>query len=47
MSNDMMTPAQKRANYYVSSGASRPLGDAAPLSVFHVFNSNTSSKRTL
>ena len=47
MSNNMITPVQKREDYYVSSGASRPLGDAAPLSVLHVFNSNTSSKRTL
>ena len=44
MSNNMITPVQKREDYYVSSGASRPLGDAAPLGVF---NSNTSSKRTL
>ena len=41
MSNDMMTPAQKRANYYVSSGAARPLGDTAPLGVFHVSPFNT------
>ena len=47
MSNNMITPVQKREDYYVSSWASRPLGDAAPLGVFHVFNSNTSSKRTL
>lgn len=47
MSNNMITPVQKREDYYVSSGASRPFGDAAPLGVFHVFNSNTSSKRTL
>ena len=44
MSNNMITPVQKREDYYVSSGASRPLGDAAPLGVFHVFNSNTSSE---
>ena len=47
MSNNMITPVQKREDYYVSSGASRPFGDAAPLGVSHVFNSNTSSKRTL
>lgn len=47
MSNGMLTPVQKRESYYVSSGAARPLGDAAPLGVFHVFNSNTSSKRIL
>ncbi len=47
MSNGMLTPVQKRESYYVSSGAARPLGDAAPLGVFHVFDSNTSSKRIL
>ena len=47
MSNGMLTPVQKREDYYVSSGAARPLGEAAPLGVFHVFNSNTSSERTL
>ena len=47
MSNGMLTPVQKREDYYVSSGAARPLGDTAPRGVFHVFNSNTSSERTL
>lgn len=36
MSNGMITPVKKRESYHVSSGAARPLGDTAPLGVFHV-----------
>lgn len=47
MSNNIITPMQKSEEYYVSSGTTRSLDDATPLGVFHGFNSNTSSKRTL
>ena len=36
MSNNMITPVQKREDYYVSSGASRPLATPLP-SVFFMF----------